>query len=120
MVQSQTSKNGQVCTSELELLLCALCCGDDHSKLHKGVLGETSEEFLVELGLCLCKTMGEPRSCEYLLQHILIAVQRRNVAVVLGLSPWGGHSWTAGSHFRMFRHLHDMSLFIEMFLVHLL
>ena len=62
------------------------------------MLGETAEEFLVELGLCLCKTMGEPRSCEYLLQHILIAVQRRNVAVVLGLAPWGGHSWTAGSH----------------------
>ena len=49
-----------------------------------GVLGEAAEEFVEELGRRLCKTTGEPRSREYLLQCISIAMQRGNAAAVLG------------------------------------
>ena len=49
-----------------------------------GVLGEAAEEFVRELGRRLFKITGEPRSREYLLQHISIAVQRGNVAAILG------------------------------------
>ena len=48
------------------------------------LLGEAAEEFVGELGRRLCKTMGEPCSREYLLQRILIAMQRGNAAAVLG------------------------------------
>ena len=48
-----------------------------------GVLGEAAEELVGELGQRLCKTAGEPRSHEYLLQRISIAVQRENAAAVL-------------------------------------
>ena len=44
------------------------------------MLGEAAEEFVGELGRHLCKTTGEPRSREYLLQRISIAVQRENAA----------------------------------------
>ena len=49
-----------------------------------GVLGEAAEEFVGKLGRRLCKTTGEPRSHEYLLQRSSIAMQRGNAAAVLG------------------------------------
>ena len=49
-----------------------------------GVLGEAAEEFVRELGRRLFKITGEPRSREYLLQRISIAVQRGNAAAILG------------------------------------
>ena len=41
-----------------------------------GVLGEAAEEFMLT---------GEPHCCEYLLQHISIAVQRGNAVAVFGI-----------------------------------
>ena len=49
-----------------------------------GVLGEAAEKFVGELGRRLCKTTGEPHSCERLLQRISTAVQRGNAAAVFG------------------------------------
>ena len=49
-----------------------------------GELGEAAEEFMGELGRRLCKTTEEPRSREYLLQRISIAMQRGIAAAVLG------------------------------------
>ena len=49
-----------------------------------GVLGEAAEKFVGELGRHLCKTTGEPHSCERLLQRISTAVQRGNAAAVFG------------------------------------
>ena len=70
-----------------------------------GVLGEAAEEFVGELGRRLCKTAGEPRSREYLLQCISITMQRGNAQQ--SSTPWESHSWTAGSDFCMLIQLHD-------------
>ena len=49
-----------------------------------GVLGEAAVDFTRDLGRRLCKATGEPRSREFLLQRISVAVQRSNAAAVLG------------------------------------
>ena len=49
-----------------------------------GVLGEATEDFTRDLGRRLYKATGEPRSREFLLQRISVAVQRGNAAAVLG------------------------------------
>ena len=49
-----------------------------------GVLGEAAEGFIQDLGRLLHRSTGEPRSREYLMQRISIAVQRGNPAAVLG------------------------------------
>ena len=49
-----------------------------------GVLGEAAVDFTRDLGRRLCKATGEPRSREFLLQRISVAVQRGNAAAVLG------------------------------------
>ena len=48
------------------------------------VLGEAAVDFTRDLGRRLCKATGEPRSREFLLQRISVAVQRGNAAAVLG------------------------------------
>ena len=49
-----------------------------------GVLGEAAENFTRELARRICKATGEPRSRQFLLQRLSIAVQRGNAAAVLG------------------------------------
>ena len=49
-----------------------------------GVLGEAAVDFMRDLGRRLCKATGEPRSREFLLQRISVAVQRGSTAAVLG------------------------------------
>ena len=49
-----------------------------------GMFGEAAVEFSRDLGRCLHKITGEPRSREFLLQRISVAVQRGNAAAVLG------------------------------------
>ena len=52
-----------------------------------GVLaGEAAEDLIWDLGRLLHWSTGEPRSREYLLQRISIAVQRGNTAAVLGMA----------------------------------
>ena len=49
-----------------------------------GVLGDAAEDFTRDLGRRLYKATGEPRSREFLLQRISVAVQRGNAAAALG------------------------------------
>ena len=72
-----------------------------------GVLGDAAEEFAGELGRRLCKTTGEPRSREYLLQRISIAMQRGNAAAVLGTMG----KPQLDSDFCMLIQLHDYVIF---------
>ena len=48
------------------------------------MLGEAAVDFMRDLGRRLCKATGEPRSREFLLQRISVAVQRGIAAAVLG------------------------------------
>ena len=49
-----------------------------------GVLGKPAEEFTQELARCIYKATGEPRSRQFLLQRLSVAVQKGNAAAVLG------------------------------------
>ena len=49
-----------------------------------GVLGEAAEDFTRDLGRRLYKATGEPRSQEFLLQRISVAIQRGNTSAVHG------------------------------------
>ena len=49
-----------------------------------GVLGKAAEEFTQELARRIYKATGEPRSRQFLLQRLSVAVQRGNAAAVLG------------------------------------
>ena len=49
-----------------------------------GVFGREARSFLKELGQHLNVSSGDPLAHQYLVQHILVALQRRNVAAVLG------------------------------------
>ena len=48
------------------------------------MLGEAAVDFTRDLGRRLCKATGEPRSREFLLQRISVAVQRGHTVAVLG------------------------------------
>ena len=52
-----------------------------------GVFGPEALSFLRELGRRIKAETGEPRSLQFLLQRIAVAVQRGNMAAVLGTSP---------------------------------
>ena len=49
-----------------------------------GALGAEALKFLQELGRRLRQVTGEPKSLQFLLQRLLVAVQRGNAAAVLG------------------------------------
>jgi len=49
-----------------------------------GAVGEDAADFLQELGRRIAAVTGEPRSTEFLLQRLSVAVQRGNAACVLG------------------------------------
>ena len=51
---------------------------------HLGVFGKEARSFLKELGQHLNVSSGDPLAHQYLVQHISVALQRRNVAAVLG------------------------------------
>ena len=55
-----------------------------------GVLGQAALGLLCDLSRRLHRATGEPRSREYLLQRLSIAIQRRNAAAVLGTARGGG------------------------------
>ena len=55
-----------------------------------GVLGQAAWEFVNDLGWCLHHATGEPRSKEYLLQRLSVAIQRGNAAAVLGTAGKNG------------------------------
>ena len=55
-----------------------------------GVLGQAALGLLCDLSRRLHRATGEPRSREYLLQRLSIAIQRRNAAAVLGTAREGG------------------------------
>ena len=52
-----------------------------------GVLGAEAGNFLHELGQRIREDSGQPLAHSYLLQQIVVAVQRGNAAAVLGTSP---------------------------------
>ena len=52
-----------------------------------GVFGPEALSFLRELGRRIKAETGEPRSLQFLLQGIAVAVQRGNTAAVLGTAP---------------------------------
>ena len=58
-----------------------------------GVFGEAAVEFARDLGRRLHKATREPRSREFLLQRISVAVQRGNVAAVFGSMGRKLDSW---------------------------
>ena len=55
-----------------------------------GVLGQAALGLLSDLGRRLHRATGEPRSREYLVQRLSIAIQRGNAAAVLGTARGGG------------------------------
>ena len=55
-----------------------------------GVCGQEGLAFLREIGRRLVVATGERRAASYLLQRLSLAVQRGNVASVLGTLPAGG------------------------------
>ena len=52
-----------------------------------GVFGPEAASFFGELGRRIRAETGEPRSLQFLLQGISVAVQRGNAAAVLGTAP---------------------------------
>ena len=52
-----------------------------------GVFGPVAISFIKELGRRIRAETGEPRSLQFLMQGIAVAVQRGNVAAVRGTSP---------------------------------
>ena len=52
-----------------------------------GVFGPESASFFGELGRRIRSETGEPRSLQFLLQGISVAVQQGNAAAVLGTAP---------------------------------
>ena len=52
-----------------------------------GSIGPDSKTFLLDLGRRLSMATGEPRSYEFLLQRISVAIQMGNAASVLGSLP---------------------------------
>ena len=54
-----------------------------------GVLGQAALDFVCDLGQRLHQITGEPRSKQYLLQRLSIAIQRGNAAAVLGTARVG-------------------------------
>ena len=55
-----------------------------------GVLGQAAWDFVNDLGWRLHHATGEPRSKEYLLQRLSVAIQRGNAAAVLGTAGKNG------------------------------
>ena len=53
----------------------------------RGSIGPDSKAFLLDLGRRLSMATGEPRSYEFLLQRISVAIQMGNAASVLGSLP---------------------------------
>ena len=49
-----------------------------------GPIGPSTLPFLKELGRCISQTSRDPRSTQFLLQRLSIAVQRGNALAVLG------------------------------------
>ena len=49
-----------------------------------GALCEKASAFFCDLGNCIAAVTSEPRSCQFLLQRLSVAVQRGNAACVLG------------------------------------
>ena len=70
-----------------------------------GVLSEAAEEFVGELGRCLCKTTGKPAVTSTFCNAFQLLC--RGEMQQQSSAPWGGHSWTAGSDFYMLIQLHD-------------
>ena len=54
-----------------------------------GAWGEEGRQLITELGARITILTGEPRSTLFLRQQIDIALQRGNVASILGSLPWG-------------------------------
>ena len=52
-----------------------------------GVFGPKAASFFGELGRRIRAETGEPRSLQFLLQGIAVAVQRGKAAAVLGTAP---------------------------------
>ena len=55
-----------------------------------GVLGQAALDLVDDIGRRLHRMTGEPRSKEYLLQRLSIAIQRGNAAAVLGTAGRSG------------------------------
>ena len=53
------------------------------------LLGQAALDFVCDLGQRLHQITGEPRSKQYLLQRLSIAIQRGNAAAVLGTARVG-------------------------------
>ena len=49
-----------------------------------GSMGPEKSTFIKKLGSLMRKASGEPRSMDYLLQKVSIAIQRRNASCILG------------------------------------
>ena len=54
------------------------------------MMGQAALGLLCDLGQRLHRAMGEPRSRDYLLQRLTIAIQRGNTVAVLGTARGGG------------------------------
>ena len=55
-----------------------------------GVLGQAALDLIDDIGRHFHQMMGEPRSKEYLLQRLSIAIQRGNAATVQGTAGRSG------------------------------
>ena len=49
-----------------------------------GSMGPETKTFIKKLGSLMHRASGEPRSMDYLLQKVSIAIQRRNSSCILG------------------------------------